>query len=72
MKAVRDELLARACELLGGDHVEDVEIRYGKGHSGIGWYGFDAEYPDEGSVFLAPDPAPHQTIPQEAPDEARG
>ena len=28
------------------------EFSYGNGHSGTGWYVYDAEYTDEGSQFL--------------------
>jgi hypothetical protein len=30
----------------------DPHWRYGDGHSGTGWYVSEAEYPDEGSVFV--------------------
>lgn len=31
---------------------EEATVAVGDGHSGVGWYGWSAEYPDTGSVFL--------------------
>lgn len=32
--------------------LEFTEFDYCEGHSGLGWYCWDTEYPDEGSTFL--------------------
>jgi hypothetical protein len=29
------------------------QVTYGNGHSGVGWYMHDTEYPEEGAVFLS-------------------
>ena len=39
----------KAVEALG---TEDVVVKFGLGWAGLGWYAWDAEYPEEGSVFL--------------------
>lgn len=31
---------------------DDVTVRLTDGHSGPGWYAWDDEYPEEGSIFL--------------------
>ncbi len=39
----------------------DVRIEWGQnGHSGPGYYCFDVEYPDEGSILLGPDDKPDE------------
>ncbi len=47
------EALAAARELLdGGEPLapDEIAVRHGDGHSGVGWYAWFAEYPEEGSV----------------------
>jgi hypothetical protein len=35
----------------------DIECEYsGEGHSGAGWYVWDSEYPEDGSVFFDEEP----------------
>jgi hypothetical protein len=43
------------------------QVTHGNGHSGLGWYMHDTEYPEEGAVFLSTSPAP--TAAPEAPTE---
>jgi hypothetical protein len=49
MRLTEDEALVRARKLMNAERPDEVSVRYGKGHSGVGWYGFYTEYPTEGS-----------------------
>lgn len=47
------EALTEARDLLSGGEelaADEIAIRHGDGHSGLGWYAWFSEYPEEGSV----------------------
>lgn len=53
----KDEAFAIAAECLGyeGENLQNLIVEYASdGWSGPGFYAWDAEYPEEGSLFVPP------------------
>jgi hypothetical protein len=48
------EAIAEGAKILGAD-IGDLCAEHGEGHSGIGWYVWNQEYPEDGSVRVDED-----------------
>ncbi len=56
-----DEARCAAMVMLGYEDTDDVSLEHGEGHSGVGWYAWATEYPEDGSVFVEDGPARDMT-----------